>query len=492
MRNLFKSKLNTLVILLNLSFLWNPISSVQAKEHLSLEDFLSQVKNDNPGIKGYLNSSSGGELRAEEGSLLIAPTMFANFTYIRDARVPRIAFLGFDQDVTKTFSFGIKKLTTFGLQTSLHYDILSQYYNKDVALSPLTANFVPGSYAVASPVLELTQSLWSNGFGRSTRATQDQIEAQALASSYQSRFQAKSGLTQAEISYWQLALARQTVAVQKEALDRAKKIQAWSARRAKLHLADQSDAVQADALTQSRELDLVTALNSERTASRSFNTARHIDSDVVQELLAPLDPKMIDEIRIPKRADLRDDVKAAQQNSRSAEANAIISLERDLPTLDIFASVTLNGQRGYNSFNDVSESIGPSFSLNRPSTTVGFRLSAPIDFFTMQKSREGWKLERLAAELSYEQKAFAQEQDWKELNNQFIEAKRHLELSRKLEVIQESKLKIERDRLQQGRTTTYQVLLFEQDYLLAQLGRIRDQANVLNIVAQMKLYGESL
>jgi outer membrane protein TolC len=115
-----------------------------------------------------------------------------------------------------------------------------------------------------------------------------------------------------------------------------------------------------------------------------------------------------------------------------------------------------------------------------------------LDFGLSSSARDGWRRELIAAELAYDRKFFEQERSWSDLNQNLSEARQHLELSRKLETIQEAKLKSERNRLQHGRTTTYQVMLFEQDYILSQLTRIRDQANVLNIIAQMKLFGENL
>ena len=141
---------------------------------------------------------------------------------------------------------------------------------------------------------------------------------------------------------------------------------------------------------------------------------------------------------------------------------------------------------------DISDAMGSLSTFNRPTYVIGLKFSVPLDLDTTSKSRDGWRKEKIAAELTYDRKLFEQEENWKDLNETLSEARKHLELSRKLEVIQESKLNAERARLQHGRTTTYQVLLFEQDFLQAQLGRIRDQANVLNIIAQMKLFGETL
>lgn len=473
-----------------------PTLTLASTATMTLDEFLTQVKKDNPGVKGSILGAHAGELRSEEGQILLAPTVFANFKYVSDAKLQPMSFLSYDNLVAKTYSLGVSKQTTFGLQAKFHYDLYSQNYNNPSFLFPISApgasSPIPFSFANASPVLELTQNLWSNGFGRSTRATQEQLEAQALASSFAARFQFKADLSEAETNYWRLAIARQTISVQKEALDRAKKIYEWNSRRARLQLGDQSDVLQAEALLKTRELDVIAAENEARSASRAFNSSRNFDSDQVPEQLVSLDPEVIQSVAIPRRAELRDDVKAAQQSTRASIASAQVAQERDAPTLDLFASLALNGQQGNLAFANLSDSLGPSFSFSRPTQTVGIQFSMPLNFGVTSRSREGWRQEHVAAELNYEKKLFEQEQSWKNLVENLNEAKTRLSLSRKIELIQQSKLTNEKNRLNRGRTTTYQVLLFEQDYLLAQLTRIRNQVIVLNIIAQMKLFGESL
>lgn len=466
-------------------------------ESLTLDHYLNQVKNQNTGVIGSRLSSQAAVERSEEGKLLLAPTVFLNAQVTSDARIPQISFLQYESYVTKSVSLGVSKLTTFGLQAKFHYDLLSQYY-VDPQLSPQFPLPAGGgnapilfSFANASPVLELTQSLWGNGFGRATRATQDQIEAQALASSYASSFQGKTTLVQAETAYWRLALARESIQVLREALNRAKKLYDYSAKRARLHLADDSDALQAEAQVQARELELIMAQDEERSAAREFNSQRSVDSSEVNETLPSLSQTNPALYKAPERAEMREDVKASQQTARASVANSILSLERDSPTLEAFASLALNGQRSFQAFGDLSDSIPLSFSLNRPTKTVGLRFSAPIDLSVTSRTRSGWTREQIASEMNFDRKVFEQEQSWKNLNESLRESKKRLVLSQRLERIQKAKLENERRRLERGRSTTYQVLLFEQDYLTAELMRVRSQANVLTTLAQMKLFGVS-
>lgn len=461
---------------------------------LSLQDYLEQVKAQNKGVKSSILSSQANELLAPEAQLLLAPTVFANIQVINDAKLNAPLFVIYDSQLTKTFSLGVSQLTTFGLSAKLHYDLSTFNYMNPSFLIPLgpLGGSIPFSIVNASPVLELSQNLWSNGFGRSTRAQQEALEAKSLATHFQDRFQAKATVASAESAYWRLALARQVKTVQEEALDRAKKIYEWNLKRSQLQLGDQSDVLQSMAGMQSRELELSMAVTEVRNASRGFNSARNLDSEEVTEELLPIDPELMKKVQPPQRAPFRDDVLAAKEISRAAAANSTMNVERDLPTLDLVASIALNGQQGTTIFGDIPNAVSNSFTLNRPTETIGIRFSAPLALGLAGQARKGWRDETTAAELSYERKLFEQEQTWKDLITNYQDGKNQLELSEKLEKIQFSKLENERERLKKGRTTTFQVLLFEQDYLLAELTRIRSQANILNLIAQMKLFGETL
>jgi hypothetical protein len=54
---------------------------------------------------------------------------------------------------------------------------------------------------------------------------------------------------------------------------------------------------------------------------------------------------------------------------------------------------------------------------------------------------------------------------------------------------QKQKSQNEQKRLSLGKTTTYQTLLFEQDYNQASAGRIQTEAEILELIARLKLLG---
>jgi outer membrane protein TolC len=468
------------IVTLLISFLASAVVSDSARaETLTIDAFLDQVRKSNTGYQGATTSGDGGQKRSKEAGLITSPSLFANVQLTGDSKLTASPFGSFDRANTNDYQFGLAETTPFGLKARLYYDATySSVTNLNYPGTP------PFSYSLydARPVLELTQSLWSNGFGRSTRAQTQFTEAQALQSSYSARYQAKTILTNAEAAYWQLSISRQLVALEQDAEERAQQIYDYSVRRAKLHLTDQADALQALASLEARKLDVQTAKDNERVSARAFNAARNVSSDEVSEVLTETTHSIADRVQAPARAKFRDDVKAAEQGARATQANAIVQSDKDLPTLEIFGSAALNGR---------SDTFGPSvtnaFNSGRNTLIGGVRLSVPLALGTTSTSREGWAKEKAAAELTYEKALFDQEQTWQDLNLRLNEAKKRLSMARSIEQAQKRKLDYEKDRLKKGRTTTYQVLLFEQDYLLAEASRVNAEGDVFTIYTQMKL-----
>ncbi|MGZ3711494.1 MAG: TolC family protein, partial [Bdellovibrionota bacterium] len=93
-----------------------------------------------------------------------------------------------------------------------------------------------------------------------------------------------------------------------------------------------------------------------------------------------------------------------------------------------------------------------------------------------------------AAHLDLDQKRLNEDKDWRDLSHRLVDAKTRLELLRTIEEVQRDKFENERQRLLRGRTTTYQAITFEQDYAQSQLLSLRTQAEVLQVISQLKLF----
>lgn len=184
-----------------------------------------------------------------------------------------------------------------------------------------------------------------------------------------------------------------------------------------------------------------------------------------------------------KRAEDREDVLAAAESMKAAIAQAEVSKDNTLPSLDLFSNLSLNGRD--EAFNKASNE---SFKKDNAFVIIGAKLAVPLDFSITKSIRAGYRKEIEAALLNYKKKRFDQESTWNELSQKFIDAKKRLLISIELEELQFKKLEAEKKRHKEGRSTTFQVFSFEQEYIQSQLLRIKTQGLVLGILTQMKLF----
>lgn len=458
------------------AFLVSVISSSRA-EDLSLDQYISQVRTQGQSVQASEMMSAGAKERFSEGSILMAPTLFLNAEATRDeAPTPVPAFQGVLTS-KQSISFGISKMFDIGLSAKVGYDLLHQ----DTQGAPILA--LP-NYYTARPRIELSQSLWKNFGGSEINAQRKMAESQALANHYQESYNAKLAVLEAESSYWALVFARETLEIQKSLTDRAERLYAWSKRRYDLSLADRSDFLQASALLELRKLELESAKSDERSARIAFNKARRVEGDQVPEKLSAPESTFFEKAEISSRAPMRDDVLAAQQQTVATEASHDLAIQRNRPTLDLYGSYAMTGLQS-----QFSDAVSQGFDPDKATVTVGVRFSAPLAVGSLRSALGGRQKEKSAVELQFQKRAFTQEQEWIDLNRKLSDLRERYKLALAIEKTQKSKADYEKDRLNRGRSTTMQVIQFENDYSQAFLSKMRIQQEFLRTYSQLKLFG---
>ncbi len=464
----FLCRLFTLVMITTAATTTAPTAANAAP--LALEDYLEQVSSKHLGLRAAAQIAHGAKLYSGEASTIYAPTLIGGVNAVSEGRSNPLAP---DQHFAmQTYSLGVSQASKVGINGKMTYNYLS----------------VPGSfdYNTGYYQLDVSASLMRNLFGSEIRNQTNLIESGALAKTFAQSFASKSMLLEAEVNYWRLALAREMVSMQKEALARAQKIFDWTTRRVRLQLVDRSETLQATTNLQARRLDLRTSEDEERSARLAFNSSRGSLGDQVGESLAVLNPDLIARMSAPARTTQRDDVRAAEYQARASAASAELGREKNKATLELYGSALLT---------DPTAPTGALALLMpisaRPQSVVGVKFSAPLNLGTLSDARQGYAAEARAADWQYQRKVFEEERDWQDLAARFRDVKERFRLVTELEKTQKEKLDFERERHARGRSTLQQVLFFENDYENAQLGRLKTLAELLTLNAQMKLYGVS-
>ena len=448
-------------------------------EVLTLDSFVKTVTQGNQAYTSSQKGEEAGRLKSEEGELITSTSFFTHLQYVNDKRVTAIPTIMGDRTMISSGSMGFAKNTNFGLSGKLYYGLTQTRYH---GVNPM---FIPYTeYYESGPVLELKQSLWQNAFGRQTRDSMDAIEAKSMSDSYAETFKGKLLVAEAETLYWGLATVKELVKVQKENLKRAEKLRDWAKKRVSSNLADKVDLIQAEAMLKLREFELESTINQEKTYTRNFNTQRGVDSDVMDEELELMSPDKTLAIVVPQKKGVREDVKAAEAGARAATASAKLSKDKNAPTLDLSGTFSLNGKDKFD------KAFKDSFSGDHPYLAAALTFSVPLDFGGVSRVNSGYDSEKISAEYAYQRKVFETDRDWNDLTKKFDETKQKLKLAYELEQVQNQKLSYEQKRLQLGRTTTYQVITFENDLASAQQLRLNTQQELLALISKMKTFQE--
>jgi outer membrane protein TolC len=472
LNHLFQEFMRTIYLLLLLF----PLSGLT--QELSLDEFLLQVETKNGIVRGTKISAEAKELRRDEGSLFFRPSFFLTGEYSDDQRPTTAPAFQGSQTLRHTLRTGLSQNFRTGTKASISYN----YYKTQI--NGASQSLLPQSvFFDVAPMLEVSQSLWRNFLGKEFEATEVAQNSANEALKFQEEFHYKQLLMQAKNAYWRLYFAQQGLKVQKESLERAEKLRDWNRGRVRSNLVDEAELLQAEANLQNRELEYQDTLTELETAEREFNSFREGSDTVTLKKVQDIESKFIRTARLPKKSELREDVLATIASNRAALAQAESGNERNKPNLEVYGSYSINGRD-----KQYADARVQSFGATRPMSVVGIRFVTPMDFGALADYRESYGRDKLASEMKMKRKTYEVEREWEILNERFENFKARLKLTQKLEKVQEKKLLSEKRRYNQGRTTTFQVLQFEQDFANAQLLKLRNERELIVVYNQLMLF----
>ena len=119
---------------------------------------------------------------------------------------------------------------------------------------------------------------------------------------------------------------------------------------------------------------------------------------------------------------------------------------------------------------------------------MGVTFSVPLDFGLVSDLRRGYRSATAAADNLREQAQFSELRAWDDLVKQQREAKGHYDRALSVEKIETDLVKRERQRLLNGRTTTFEAINIEQNLALAQILRVRAQLALMQIHNAIKTF----
>jgi outer membrane protein TolC len=183
----------------------------------------------------------------------------------------------------------------------------------------------------------------------------------------------------------------------------------------------------------------------------------------------------------------RADFEALRSQGKAQKAQAVAAKSNINPALDLTASYASNGRES-----KFSDSFREAGDYDYPTWTVGVSLSVPLDFGLVSDLRAGYNNQLRSAEELQKQADFQETRSFEDIFKKRNEAQIRFEKMMELEKTQARMVERERRRLSVGRTTTFQMITFEQDLAATQIQRVRAQLDLIQTHNQLKLFQEQL
>ncbi len=446
-----------------------------AGEVLSLKQYIEMAQAKDPAIQSAQLSLEGSRLIENNARLLTGINFFANGTYLSDGRPTSAPSFQGDQTDVNSLAVGLQQQTSFGLAWTLSQNYqYTKIHNASVIPMP--------EYYDMYPKIELSLPLWRNWLGSETKAAQNQIETQVKVQKINSELARVQKENEVKDAYYTLATQQKSYEIQKDSLQRAERILNWSESRAKRNLSDKSDVYQTQALVSARRLELMSSEVKLKEAARVFNSLLEVDSDVVTYQLVPeeIDSKQLDLSKAQAKARL--DLLLQKENLKSVESSYIAQREKSKPSLNLNMAYLKQGR-------DTTVSGAQSkISDAKDYQMVGVTFNMPLDIGNLSDSKEGYA--KLAdSQVLAEKARFRTESiQWKNTVDQAETLAQQLKIVRELETVQKNKADLERSKYNNGRSTTYQVLMFEQDYVNSRNQKINLELQVRKFLTSLDLY----
>lgn len=446
---------------------------------LTLSQYLEQVKANNPEARAAVLNAQSADLRFKEVDAPVIPELYGEYNRF-DRKLEQNSTFAQERVEGDQWKAGVRKQWSFGLQSDVYFNAI----RSDLTLPPST--FVPfrsTNYMESTLGLDLKQPLWRNGFGDSTRANMEANYARLRAEQLKAKFALKSILLKAEDTYWSLVSQNQIIRLQEENVDRSGKMRDLMRRKFGQRLVDDVDSLQALASYETRELELLASRDERATVARQFNTLRGMNSDEVPEKLDPFPEKELGRAFPEKAGIAREDFQSMVEEAKALEMKARAARSDIQPKLDLVASMGSNGIDGV-----TTESYSEAQQLKHPFWSVGIQFSVALDVGKIHAVRQGYEASRRAARDQAENAEFAFQRTYRDLISKYSEAQKRFQKAQSLESTQTDLVKRERQRLLNGRSTTFQTLTFEQNLAAAQIQRVKSQQALVQFYNVLKTF----
>jgi len=457
------------------------LAIAQSGAAMTLEEYLQMVQKKNRIFLSLDASQEAASNRYKQGDLELSPILTASGNYLDDKSLQNSGTSVLTHNQVRQYSLGLAKKFWTGTQASVTGSVQAVNVEGAVGSTALSNENHVGTLGVS-----VSQSLWKDFFGSSTRLRHERELSQQQYEKTGYNLQSKQTLIDAEATFWDLVYLQQELQIRKSSLERARKIEGWVRNRASNGIGDRADVLNAQGLVAARELQLVGTRDDLKAAETRFSDQIELEANQP----------------IPNLEGNLEQVRPLK-NFIGGEQGRIVRLDTYLSVLDaevkkvnakeanekVSPDLVLAGQYKTNGYDTTdAKAAGRMTDKDYPVTSVGLTFTWALDWDTKGAVRKTAQQDALAAQLKKEKSLIDSETAWKEINRRHSEMSARIDAARNLSQIQTAKAAAERDKLSKGRSITSNVVTAEQDAADAELTLTKLKAEQRKLESQSRLF----
>lgn len=447
---------------------------------VSLDDYINQVTKKNSRVSSTQEFLTSADLQKSESKILTSIRAFSLAQFENDHRQPQFAAF---EGVSKE-----RRIFQLGLEQNSDWGITHKLYTNYNYLDQKKASFIPNPKVANSAVVyEFSVPLLKNFSGKIIKMQQAAIVARNEGTTQRETFEQRKIIAESRATYWRLKTAREIVKLQSEMIDQGEKFLSWTQRRVKDKLGEDSDLRQAQAILELRKFDLQKETRELRRAEQAFNSMKEANlSEAIPELDEFPADHILPVLPTEKEALSRPDLLALEAQLAAEVLETQQASENSKMELNLIGSASTNGL-SYSTEPDYTK----TFSGKYPAYMVGLRLSVPLDRSSVDDVQRAAVMKQSGLSSAVRRNRYESMVGLSQLRLDYEQLSAQLRVVRKLVEAQDSKIKTERERSKYGRSSTFQILTFEQDYQQARQDLIRTQGQLWQLTGQALLYTNS-
>jgi outer membrane protein TolC len=304
-------------------------------------------------------------------------------------------------------------------------------------------------------------------------------------------------------AYWDLAAMQQSVRVAEQSLAVAEELLRDNRTRLDIGTMSPLDVISAESEVAARTRDLTVARTTLQLEEATLKNmlAKHVSSELDAARIALKDPmpepgaKDIPDLEIALANALgnRPELKQADINQTNQDISVRFTRASLKPSLSIFGFYAGSGLQGTATGEEtdsgIFDALGQSFRGEYPEYAAGFGLSLPIRNRTAQADNLRSQLEANQMRIDHQRTRNTISMEVQKAIIGLIQGKAQVEAARKASALAREIWEGEQVKLQEGASTSYQVILRERDYASARYAEVGAMINYAKAMVEMDRAG---